>query len=139
MRAPAFALQCTRGAAGTRQHVTQDDFLNRWLVLLFYPRDFSLVCPTEVTALSGRIAEFHKREGDVLGISTDSLETHERWLTAPAVLGGIGSLNFPLASDESGEACAAYGVLVARQNIALRGLFIIDPNGVLQYQVVHNL
>src|SRR5262249_19635846 len=122
-----------------RRRVTQDDFLNRWLILVFYPRDFSLVCPTEVTAFSSRIGEFEKRECDVLGISTDSLDTHERWLTAPAVLGGIGNLNFSLASDESGEVCSAYGVLVGRQNIALRGLFIIDPNGVLQYQVVHNL
>src|SRR5262249_46224118 len=64
---------------------------------------------------------------------------HGRGLRAPAVLGGIGNLNFPLASDESGEVCSAYGVLVGRQNIALRGLFVVDPNGVLQYQVVHNL
>src|SRR5262245_3472394 len=139
MRAPPFALPCTRGSSDTRRQVTQDDFLNRWLILVFYPRDFSLVCPTEVTTFSSRIGEFDERECDVLGISTDSLDTHERWLTAPAVLGGIGSLNFPLASDESGEVCAAYGVLVARQHIALRGLFVIDPNGVLQYQVVHNL
>jgi alkyl hydroperoxide reductase subunit AhpC len=139
MRAPAFAFTCTRGSARERQFVTQDDFLNRWLILIFYPRDFSLVCPTELTAVSSRIAEFHKRECDVLGISTDSLQTHERWLTTPAFLGGLGGLNFPLASDETGEVCAAYGVLVPRQHVALRGLFIIDPNGVLQYQVVHNL
>lgn len=138
-RAPGFALSCTRGSVPERRQITQDDFLGRWLILLFYPRDFSLVCPTELTSLSSRIAELHQRECDVLGVSTDSLETHERWLTTPASLGGLGGLTFPLASDESGEACAAYGVLVARQNIALRGLFIIDPNGVLQYQVVHNL
>ena len=139
MRAPAFALGSTRGSVGERRQVTQDDFVNRWLILLFYPRDFSLVCPTELTAASSRIAEFHKRECDLLGVSTDSLETHERWLTTPAVLGGLGDLNFPLASDESGEMCAAYGVYVPRQHVAVRGLFIIDPNGVLQYQVVHNL
>jgi alkyl hydroperoxide reductase subunit AhpC len=139
MRAPPFALACTRGSARERQQVTQDEFLNRWLVLLFYPRDFSLVCPTELTAISGRMAEFQKRDCEVIAISTDSLESHERWLTTPETLGGLGPLNMPLASDESGEVCAAYGVLVPRQNIALRGLFIIDPNGVLQYQVVHNL
>jgi len=138
-RAPAFALTCTRGSSSDRQQITQDDFLNRWLILLFYPRDFSLVCPTELTDISSRIGEFQKRDCDVLGISTDSLDTHERWLTSPESLGGLGSLGFPLASDESGEVCTAYGVLVARQHIALRGLFIIDPNGVLQYQVVHNL
>jgi alkyl hydroperoxide reductase subunit AhpC len=139
MRAPAFTLPTTRGSAPGRQVVTQDDFLNRWLILIFYPRDFSLICPTELTVLSSRIPEFHRRECDLIGISTDSLETHERWLTTPAALGGLGELNFPLASDESGEVSAAYGVLLARQHVALRGLFIIDPNGVLQYQVVHNL
>jgi alkyl hydroperoxide reductase subunit AhpC len=139
MRAPPFSLLCTRGSASERQQVTPDDFLNRWLVLLFYPRDFSLVCPTELTAVSSRMADFHKRECDVLAISTDSVETHERWLTTPAILGGLGGLNFRLASDESGAVCQAYGVYVTRQHVALRGLFIIDPNGVLQYQVVHNL
>jgi alkyl hydroperoxide reductase subunit AhpC len=139
MRAPPFSLLCTRGSVSERQQVTQDDFRNRWLVLLFYPRDFSLVCPTELTAVSSRIADFQKRECDVLGISTDNVQTHERWLTTPAILGGLGGLNFPLASDESGELCQAYGVYVPRQHVALRGLFIIDPNGVLQYHVVHNL
>jgi alkyl hydroperoxide reductase subunit AhpC len=139
MRAPPFSLVCTRGSVRERQQVTQEEFLNRWLILLFYPRDFSLVCPTELIALSSRIAEFQKRDCDLIGISTDSLETHERWLTTPESLGGVAPLNIPLASDESGEVCAAYGVLVQPQNIALRGLFIIDPNGVLQYQVVHNL
>ncbi len=92
-----------------------------------------------MTALSGRIAEFRERECDILGISTDSVETHERWLATPASEGGIGGLNFPLASDIEGVVCRAYGVYVARQRLALRGVFIIDPNGVLQYQVVHNL
>jgi len=138
-RAPAFALMCTRGSAAERRQVTPDDFLDRWLVLLFYPRDFSLVCPTELTAVSNRIAEFEKRQCDVLGISTDSPETHERWLSTPSQHGGLGGLKFPLASDEGGAVCQAYGVYVVRQQVALRGLFIIDPNGVLQYQVVHNL
>jgi alkyl hydroperoxide reductase subunit AhpC len=139
MRAPAFALDLTRGSERERRQVTQDDFLNRWLLLLFYPRDFSLVCPTELTAVSDRVSDFQARDCDVVAVSTDSLLTHERWLTTPATRGGLGGLNFPLASDESGEVCAAYGVLVARQHIAVRGLFIIDPNGVLQYQAVHNL
>src|SRR6266404_1632106 len=76
---------------------------------------------------------------DVLGVSTDSVETHERWLTISLAEGGLGQLNFPLASDEDGAACRAYGVYLERQQVALRGLFLIDPNGVLQYQVVHSL
>jgi serine/threonine protein kinase len=72
-------------------------------------------------------------------VNTDSLPTHERWLTTPASHGGIGGLQFPLATDGNGEVCQAYGVYLPRQHVALRGVFIIDPNGVLQYQLIHNL
>ncbi len=137
-RAPNFSLPATRGPA--RHGATMlDDYCDRWLVLLFYPRDFSLVCPTELTALSGRIEEFKKRDCDILAVSTDSIETHDRWLTTSTADGGLGGLRFPLASDESGNVARAYGVYLPRQHVALRGLFIIDPNGVLQYQAVHNL
>ncbi len=116
-----------------------DDYRDRWLILLFYPRDFSLVCPTELTALGARLAEFDRRDCDLVGISTDPLVTHEKWLAAPLTAGGVGRLGFPLASDEDGAVSQAYGVYLPRQHMALRGLFIVDPNGVLQYQVVHNL
>jgi serine/threonine protein kinase len=89
--------------------------------------------------VSGRIAEFRERLCDVLGISTDSAATHQRWLGTPPAQGGVGPLHFPLASDEDGSVARAYGVYVEGQKLALRGLFIIDPNGVLQYQVVHSL
>jgi eukaryotic-like serine/threonine-protein kinase len=138
-RAPSFSLPCTRLPDSERQRVSLQDYLDQWLVLVFYPRDFSLVCPTELTALSGQIAEFQRRDCQVLGISTDSLATHERWVATPKVHGGLGGLNFPLASDEDGAVSRVYGVYGPRQHVALRGLFIIDPNGVLQYQVVHNL
>jgi eukaryotic-like serine/threonine-protein kinase len=75
----------------------------------------------------------------VLGVSTDSVATHERWLATSPAEGGLGGLSFPLAGDEDGAACRAYGVYLERQHVALRGLFLIDPNGVLQYQVVHSL
>jgi alkyl hydroperoxide reductase subunit AhpC/predicted Ser/Thr protein kinase len=138
-RAPDFSLTCTQGPGSEPRECSLADYQDRWLLLLFYPRDFTLVCPTELTAVSNRIAEFRRRECDVLGISTDSVATHERWLSTPPTQGGLGGLNFPLAADESGEVCRAYGVYVPKQNVALRGLFVIDPNGVLQYQAVHNL
>ena len=75
----------------------------------------------------------------MLGVSTDSAATHERWIDTSPDQGGLGGLNFPLAADEDGAACRAYGVYLERQHVALRGLFLIDPNGVLQYQVVHSL
>jgi len=74
-----------------------------------------------------------------LGISTDSLDSHDRWIATPRAQGGLGGLSFPLASDESGEVCQNYGVYLPRRHLALRGLFIIDPNGVVQYQLTHNL
>jgi alkyl hydroperoxide reductase subunit AhpC/tRNA A-37 threonylcarbamoyl transferase component Bud32 len=138
-RAPSFALPCSRVPGSERERVTLDDYRDRWLVLMFYPRDFSLVCPTELTAVSTRLEEFQRRDCDVLAVSTDPVATHERWVTTPRTQGGLGELRFPLASDEDGAVCQAYGVYLPRQHVALRGLFIIDPNGVLQYQVVHNL
>ena len=139
IRAPGFTLSMVNGSGSERGQATLDDYLDRWLLLMFYPRDFSLVCPTELTAVSDRFAEFRERHCDVLAVSTDTVDTHVRWLTSSPSQSGIGPLTFPLASDPDGEVCKAYGVLVERGHLALRGLFIIDPNGVLQYQVVHNL
>jgi alkyl hydroperoxide reductase subunit AhpC len=139
MRAPDFRLSCTSRPETQEQQVSLADYRDRWLVLLFYPRDFSMVCPTELTALGLQFDEFARRDCDILGISTDSVASHEQWITTPRSQGGLGGLAFPLASDEDGSVCQAYGVYLPRQNMALRGLFIIDPNGVLQYQVVHNL
>ena len=138
-KAPGFTLTCTQGPGTARRRVTLDDFQDRWVILVFYPRDFSIVCPTELTTLSGRIDEFIQHDCALLGISTDPVDIHEQWIGNPPSLGGLGGLNFPLASDEDGGVCQAYGVYVPKQNVALRGLFIIDPNGVLQYQAVNNL
>jgi alkyl hydroperoxide reductase subunit AhpC len=119
--------------------VRLDDYGDRWLILVFYPRDFSLVCPTELTALSDRMEELNRRGCDILGISTDSIESHQQWIATPRARGGLGEIHFPLASDLDGTVARAYDVYLEPQRVALRGLFIIDPNGVLQYQAVHNL
>jgi eukaryotic-like serine/threonine-protein kinase len=137
-RAPDFVLPCTRGPGSTRP-VALTDYRDRWLILVFYPRDFSLVCPTELTALSERMEEFHGRGCDILGISTDSIESHTSWIETPRARGGLGEIQFPLASDRDGAVARSYNVYLEPQSVALRGLFIIDPNGVLQYQAVHNL
>jgi alkyl hydroperoxide reductase subunit AhpC len=137
-RAPEFELPCTRGGGSTDQ-VRLADYRDRWLVLVFYPRDFSLVCPTELTALSARAEELDRRGCDILAVSTDSVESHQQWIATPRVRGGLGDVLFPLASDQDGTVARAYDVYLEPQHVALRGLFIIDPNGVLQYQAVHNL
>jgi len=133
--APEFDLPSTAAAGRSRLA----DYRGRWLVLIFYPRDFSLVCPTELTAIGARLAEFQRQGCDVLGISADTLESHQSWIATPRAQGGLSGLEFPLASDVEGETCRNYGVFLETQHVALRGLFIIDPNGVLQYLAVHNL
>ena len=137
--APEFDLPCTAAPGSTRRRAALSEFRGKWLVLVFYPRDFSLLCPTELTALSARLDEFHQCGAEVLGISVDSIESHERWLATPKAQGGVAGLNFALASDEDGAVSRAYGVFLEQQHLALRGLFVIDPNGVLQYKTVHNL
>ncbi len=137
--APSFDLPRTRHLDPARPRARLSDYLGRWLVLVFYPCDFSMVCPTELVGLSQRIDEFRKRDCDLLGISSDPVELHERWIAAPQSQGGLGGLNFPLASDVDGAVATAYGVFDQARNLPLRGTFIVDPEGVVQYWVVHNL
>jgi alkyl hydroperoxide reductase subunit AhpC/predicted Ser/Thr protein kinase len=138
-RAPDFSLVCISAEERRPRRVTLRDYQGRWLLLFFYPRDFSFVCPTELTAFSARRADFDQRDCELLGVSVDSIELHEEWLAAPVEQGGLGPLRFPLASDPQGDAARAYGVWVEEKKVSARGLFIIDPEGILQYAVVHNL
>ncbi|WP_165250763.1 protein kinase domain-containing protein [Paludisphaera soli] len=137
--APLFDLPRTRLPEPFRERSRLLDYRGRWLVLVFYPRDFSMVCPTELIALSQRREEFAALDCEVLAISCDTVELHERWMTTPKAQGGLGGLNFPLASDLDGKVSEAYGVFEPRQNLAVRGTFIVDPKGLIQYQVVHSL
>jgi peroxiredoxin (alkyl hydroperoxide reductase subunit C) len=107
--------------------------------MLFYPLDFTFVCPTELTAFSDHLEEFEGVGAEVLGISTDSVHSHRAWLNTPREKSGVQGLRYPLASDITGEVARKYGVLIEGQGIALRGLFIIDPEGILQYSVIHSL
>jgi alkyl hydroperoxide reductase subunit AhpC len=137
--APDFDLPCTpRPGTGLRR-ARLADFRGRWLALVFYPRDFSLVCPTELIALSEYQSEFQRGGCELLGVSCDPIESHEQWIETPRARGGLEGLEFALASDEEGKIARAYGVYLEFQHVALRGLFLIDPNGVLQFEVVHNL
>jgi alkyl hydroperoxide reductase subunit AhpC/predicted Ser/Thr protein kinase len=137
--APNFALECITWENLSERSVHLDDYAGEWLILLFYPRDFSFVCPTELVAFSAQVAEFEKRNCKILGLSVDSLALHREWLETPREKGGLGPLQFPLASDIKGQAARAYGVWDGDKQIAHRGLFIIDPDGLLQYAVIHSL
>lgn len=118
--------------------VSLSDYKGKWLVLFFYPLDFTFVCPTEITALSDAKDIFDDLDTEILGVSTDSKFSHRAWINTPRDENGLGELNFPLASDITKSVSRDYGVLIEEEGIALRGLFIIDPEGELKYQVVNH-
>lgn len=137
--APDFTLPSTKNMETLGESISLSDYKGKWLILLFYPLDFTFVCPTELTAFSDRLDELQGIGAEVLGVSTDSVHSHRAWLKTPLDKNGIEGLRYPLISDVAGKLAAKYNILVEEANIALRGLFIINPEGVLQYAVVHDL
>ncbi|MBD2142445.1 peroxiredoxin [Anabaena sp. FACHB-1250] len=115
------------------------DYRGKYVVLFFYPLDFTFVCPTEVTAFSDRYAEFSNLNTKVFGISVDSEFSHLAWMQTDRKSGGVGDLNYPLVSDIKKEISAAYNVLDPSSGVALRGLFIIDKDGILQHATINNM
>jgi peroxiredoxin (alkyl hydroperoxide reductase subunit C) len=102
------------------------DLRGKYVVLFFYPLDFTFVCPTEITAFSDRHSEFKDLNTEVLGVSVDSEFSHLAWIQTERKLGGVGDLNYPLVSDIKKEISTAYNVLDPDAGVALRGLFIVD-------------
>jgi peroxiredoxin 2/4 len=137
--APDFDLPSTKNMETLAENVKLSDYKGKWLILLFYPLDFTFVCPTELLHFSDRLDELQGIGAEVVGISTDSVHSHRAWVKTPRDQNGIEGLKYPLASDVGGRLAAKYNILVEESNIALRGLFIINPEGVLQYSVVHDL
>ncbi len=138
-KAPDFEMLSTKNLETLKEKVSLKDYSGKWLVLFFYPMDFTFVCPTEVTGFSDRISEFRDLGAEVLGVSTDSVYVHRAWMNTPRDRGGVGHINYPLGSDITKRVSRDYDVLIEDQGVALRGLFIIDPEGVVRYQVVHEL
>ena len=137
--APDFNLPSTKNMETLAENISLADYKGKWLILLFYPLDFTFVCPTELTAFSDRLEEIQGVGAEVLGVSTDSVHSHRAWIKTPRDQNGIEGLQYPLLSDVGGRLAAKYNILVEDANIALRGLFIINPEGILQYSVVHDL
>ncbi|KAK1435010.1 hypothetical protein QVD17_00765 [Tagetes erecta] len=111
----------------------------KYVILFFYPLDFTFVCPTEITAFSDRYAEFEKINTEILGVSVDSVFSHLAWVQTDRKSGGLGDLNYPLVADVTKSISKAFNVLIEDQGIALRGLFIIDKEGVIQHSTINNL
>jgi len=121
------------GEADVRD-VSLGDYAGRWLVLFFYPRDFTPVCPTEVKELSRRARELSDLRAEILGVSVDDVATHRRWIAEV-----LGPIAFPLAADPSRAMSRAYAALLDGEGVATRATFIVDPAGVIQYAAFHNL
>jgi peroxiredoxin (alkyl hydroperoxide reductase subunit C) len=138
-KAPDFDMPSTKDMKSLKQNVRLDDYKGKYLVLFFYPLDFTFVCPTELKAFSEKYDELKKAGAEVLAVSTDSVFSHRAWINTTEDKGGLGSIKYVLASDITKDVSRDYGVLMEDKGIALRGLFIIDPEGILQYQVVHSL
>lgn len=137
--APDFEMETAVGDGKNFGKVRLSDYKGKWLVLFFYPLDFTFVCPTEITAISKRNEDFKKLGAEVLGVSVDSKYSHNAWINMDVQNNGIGKLNYPIASDITKEVSRNYGILIEEAGVALRGLFIIDPQGILRYAVVHDL
>ncbi len=130
--APDFRMTTTKDLNTLDHEATPADYRGKWLVLFFYPADFTFVCPTEVLAFNEAIPEFGKLDAELLGVSTDGIFAHVAWMEFH-----IGNLDFPLASDRTQEVSRAYGVL-DEQGQSARAVFVIDPEGVVRHEVVHD-
>lgn len=119
---------------GDFKDITLSDFKGKWVVLFFYPLDFTFVCPTEITQFRDQLKSFKEAGAVVLGASIDSVHSHKRWIKDD-----LGELGYPLLGDVTKRLSRDYGVLMEDKGIATRGTFIIDPEGIIQYMGIHNL
>lgn len=129
--APKFKTQAL--VRGEIRDVSLDDYKGKWVLLFFYPLDFTFVCPTEIAGFADRIGEFQSRGVEVIGVSIDSAYSHLAWYNTPRNRGGIAGTPFPILADVTKMISRDYGVLDEAKGIALRATFLINPEG----QVVH--
>lgn len=118
--------------------ITLSALKGKYALLLFYPLDFTFVCPSEILAFNKKIAEFKTRNCEVIGVSVDSKFTHLAWKNTAIENGGIGNIQFPLVQDLNKEIAKSYGILLGG-SVALRGLFLVDPTGTVRHCVINDL
>lgn len=137
--APTFSAMTVMPDNSFKEDFKLEDYRGKYVVLFFYPLDFTFVCPTEILEFNRKLSEFEKRGVQVIGCSTDSHQSHLAWKNQDIKEGGIGNIQYPLVSDFKKEISSAYGVLLEESGEALRGSFLIDQDGVLQHAVINNL
>ncbi|NLO33025.1 MAG: peroxiredoxin [Candidatus Hydrogenedentes bacterium] len=114
------------------------DFRGKYVVLFFYPMDFTFVCPSEIMAFDKQLPDFAERNCQVIGVSVDSQFSHLAWKNTPIEKGGIGNIQYPLVADITKQIARNYGVLF-EESVALRGLFLIDKEGVVRHALINDL
>lgn len=135
--APDFKAQAVMPDGSIRE-LQLSDFRNKYVILFFYPLDFTFVCPTEIIAFSDRVQEFEQRNVQLIGVSVDSQYSHLAWRNTPRSDGGIGDIRYPLVADLTKRISASYEVLIP-DGVALRGLYLIDREGIVRHQVINDL
>ncbi len=131
-KAPGFTAPAAAGQGEVRE-VSLARLAGRWVVIFFYPRDFTAVCPTEVLEFSKRAGEFRAVGAEVLGVSVDPVERHQEWIAQK-----LGPIQIPLVADPTRAISRAFGALLEAEGVATRATFIVDPAGVVQYACWHN-
>jgi len=136
---PAPRFKCKAVVEGQRlEEISLQDFRGKYVLLFFYPLDFTFVCPTELHAFQERLADFRSKGAEVVGCSVDSAFSHLAWLATPRSLGGIEGISYPLLSDLDKSVSRLFHVLNEKEGIAYRGLFLIDRDGIVRHQVVND-
>ena len=135
--APDFTAQAVMGD-NTFEELKLSSYRGKYVILFFYPLDFTFVCPSEIIAFNDRLDEFHAKDTEIIGVSVDSHYTHLAWKKTPREEGGIGDIRYPLVADLNKNISRDYGVLID-ESVALRGLFLIDRDGVIRHALVNDL
>ncbi len=135
--APDFAAQAVM-PNGTFEELKLSSYRGKYVVLFFYPLDFTFVCPSEIIAFDAAVAKFQERNAAVIGVSVDSQYTHWAWRNTPPNQGGIGPIKYPLVADLDKSIARNFGVLLDA-GVALRGLFLIDKQGVVRHALINDL
>ncbi len=138
-KAPGFSATAVMPDNSFKKDFKLEDYQGKYVVLFFWPFDFTFVCPTEILEFNHQLKEFEARKVQVIGCSTDSHHSHLAWKNMEVKVGGIGNVQYPLVADFDKSIARDYGVLLEEEGQALRGSFLIDKKGILQHAVINNL
>jgi peroxiredoxin 2/4 len=128
-QAPNFSLEGYRD--GQFGNFDLQDYKGKWLVIFFYPLDFTFICPTEIKEFSRRAEEFKNLDCEIVGVSIDSKHSHKKWIETD-----LGGLAFPLLADQKREMVTAYGCFKEDEGVALRATYIVDPKGMIRHVTI---